>query len=78
MISVKRLSLVISHEERTLENLEYALVMDVRIGVVYEYTWFGITCRIYMEVVSPTCNTTADEFAVVLEVHREELYRAFA
>ena len=69
VIAVERLTLVISHEQRALEHLQNGVVMDVGVGEVDEHARLRITVGVDVEVVAASCNTSADEFTVVLEVH---------
>jgi len=77
VVTVEGLSLMIFHEERTLKHLKDGVLMNVGVGEVDEYARFRITLCIDVEVVTSTCNTSANELTIVLEVHRIESDVAF-
>ena len=49
--------------------------MDVRIRVVREHARFHVAGSIDMQITAPASNAAAHEFAVVLEVEREQRLR---
>ena len=73
LIAVERLSLVVSHEQRTLEALQNRLLMNIRIGEVDEHARLRISAGVDVEVIAASGDASADILAVVLEVHRIEL-----
>ncbi len=76
VVAVEGLAFVVCLEERTLQHLENAVVMDVRIGEVDEHARLRIAVGVDVEIVAASCNTSANVLAVVLEVHRIEAYIA--
>ena len=72
MVFVEGLAVVVGHEQRTLQDLQDAAVMDVGIGVVDEHAGFRITGGVDVEVIAAAGNAAAHELAVVLEVHGVE------
>ena len=72
VVVVEWLTVMISHKQWALENLKNGVLMNVCIGEVDEYTRFCITCIVNVEVVTSACNTSADIFAVILEIHWEK------
>lgn len=52
MVLVEGLAVVVSHEQRAVQNLQNRLVMDVSVGVVDEHTGLSITGRVDVEVVA--------------------------
>jgi hypothetical protein len=80
MVLVEGLAVVISHEQRTVQNFQNALVVDIGIGVVDEHARLCVTGRVDVEVVASAGNAAAHKLAIVLEIHRVErdiaLFRA--
>ena len=74
-VLVKRLAVVIGHEQRALQRLENGLLADVRIRVVDEHAGIDVAVRVNVEVSAAARDASADVLAVVLEVHREEALR---
>ena len=71
-ILVERLVFAVFHEQRRLEGFQERLFLDVGIGVVNECARFDVAGRIDMEIAASACDASADEFAVVPEVHGEQ------
>ena len=72
MVLVEGLTVVVSHEQRAVQNFQNRLVVDIGVGVVDEHAGLSITGRVDVEVVAAARNAAADELAVILEVHRVE------
>ena len=72
MVLVEGLAVVVSHEQRAVQNLQNRLVVDVSVGVVDEHTGLSITGRVDVEVVAAAGDAAAHELAIVLEVHGVE------
>jgi len=69
MVLVEGLAVVVSHEQRAVQDLQNRLVVDVGIGVVDEHAGLGVTGRVDVEVVATAGDAAAHELAIVLEVH---------
>ena len=69
MVLVEGLAVVVSHEQRAVQNFQNRLVVDVGVGVVDEHAGLGVTGRVDVEVVATAGDAAAHELAVVLEVH---------
>ena len=67
MVVVEWLTVMISHKQRTLENLKDGILRNVCVGEMDEYTRFCVTCGVNVEVVSSACDTSADIFTVILK-----------
>lgn len=52
MVLVEGLAVVVSHEQRAVQDLQNALVMDVGVGVVDEHAGLCVTGRVDVEVVA--------------------------
>ena len=68
---------MISHKQRTLQNLKNGHIVNICIRIMDKYTRFRISGRINVEIVPTTGYTAAYIFAIILEVHREEFYIRF-
>ena len=66
VVVVEGLALVVFLEQRLLQALEQALVVDVGVGVVDEDARFCIARRIDMEIVASACDASAHKLAIVL------------
>ena len=42
-----------------------------------EYTWLHVTLRVDMAVVSSSCNTSAYELTIILEIHNKDFFSTF-
>ena len=69
MVLVKGLTVVVSHEQRAVQNFLNRLVVDFGVGVVDEYAGLGVTGRVDVEVVAAAGDAAAHELAIVLVVH---------
>ena len=69
MIAIKRLPVSVCHKEWLFESFQERNFPDICRRVVNKYTWFYISIRIDMAVVSSTCDTASDKFSVILEIH---------
>ena len=72
MVLVEGLTVVVSHEQRAVQNFQNRLVVDIGVGVVDEHAGLSITGRVDVEVVAAAGDAAAHELAVVLEVHGVE------
>ena len=72
MVLVEGLAVVVSHEQRAVQNFQNRLVVDIGVGVVDEHAGLGVTGRVDVEVVAAAGDAAAHELAVVLEVHGVE------
>lgn len=52
MVLVEGLAVVVSHEQRAVQNFQNRLVVDIGVGVVDEHAGLGVTGRVDMEVVA--------------------------
>ena len=71
MVLVEGLPVVVRHKQRRTQYFKQRFFPDVGIGIVYENARIGIAVGVYVEIPSPTRDTAADIFAVVLEIHRK-------
>ena len=76
MVVVEGLSLMIFLKQRLLQTFQQTLFMDICVGIMDEYAGLHISGRIDMCVLPPSCNTSVDVFAVILEVNAENLLTA--
>ena len=72
MVLVEGLAVVVSHEQRAVQDLQDALVVDVGVGIVDEHAGLCVAGRVDMEVVAAAGNAAAHKLTVVLEVHGVE------
>lgn len=52
MVLVEGLTVVVSHEQRAVQNFQNRLVVDIGVGVVDEHAGLGVTGRVDVEVVA--------------------------
>lgn len=52
MVLVEGLTVVVSHEQRAVQNFQNRLVVDIGVGVVDEHAGLSITGRVDVEVVA--------------------------
>ncbi|MEE0845743.1 MAG: hypothetical protein U0L71_06065 [Eggerthellaceae bacterium] len=71
-VVVERLALVAFHEDGGSQSIEQRYIVDVGIRIVRENAWLHIARRIDMQVAPSARDAAAYEFAVVLEVKREQ------
>ena len=69
MVLVEGLAVVVSHEQRAVQNFQNRLVVDIGVGVVDEHAGLGVTGRVDVEVIAAAGDAAAHELAIVLEVH---------
>ena len=50
--------------------------MNIYVGVVNEYARLYIALGIDVEILPSACDTSSNEFTVVLEVHTEDRFRS--
>ena len=72
MVVVEGLALVIFLEQRLLQALQQALVMDVGVGVVDKDAGLHVASRVDVGVLTAAGNAAVDVLAVVLEVDAED------
>ena len=72
MVFVKRLILAILLEQRLFEHFFDAHFSDIGVGIVDEDTWFDVTVGVDMHVIFAACDTTVNEFTVVLEIDGDD------
>jgi hypothetical protein len=65
-------------EKRAFKTLKNRFASDVGIRIVNENARLHVALGIYMEIVSAACDTAADIFAVILEIHYEHRLAGFA
>ena len=80
VVAVEGLVVVILHEQRAAQCVEQRHLADVGVGVVREHARLDIAVGVDVQVTSPARDAAAYEFAVVLEVKREQrlLFAHFA
>ena len=59
VILVERLAVVVSHEQRAVQDLQNALVVDVGVGIVDEHAGLCVAGRVDVEVVAAAGNAAA-------------------
>ena len=71
MVVVEGLALVVLLEQRLLQALQQALVVDVRVGVVDKDAGLNVARRVDVGILAAAGNAAVDVLAVVLEVDAE-------
>ena len=61
MIAIKRLPVSVCHKEWLFQSFQQSDFPNIFRRVVNKYTWFYISIRIDMAVVSSTCDTASDK-----------------
>ena len=76
MVLVEGLTVVVSHEQRAVQNLQNRLVVDVGVGVVDEHAGLDVARGVDVAVELAAGDAAVRELAVVLEVDGEDLLAA--
>ena len=72
VVVVEGLALVVLLEQRLLQALQQALVVDVRVGVVDKDAGLHVARRVDVGILAAAGNAAVDVLAVVLEVNAED------
>ena len=75
-ILVEGLIVMVSHEQRALQRVQQADVMDIAVGIVNEHTGLHIALGIDVQITAAAGNTAADKLGVILEIHGEDGFGA--
>ena len=73
-IFIKRLTVMICHENRTLQCFQQSIFINICIRIMDKYTWVYITIRIDMKVTSSSCNTSSYILRIILEIHSKNSF----
>lgn len=73
-IFIKRLSIMICHENRALQCIQQTLFVDICIRIMNKYTRIHITICIDMQITSSTSDTSANILRIILEIHAEDCF----
>ena len=76
MVIIKRLAVMIGHEDRALQRFDQRVFADIHVGIVDEHTGIDIAVGVDVEVPAASGNAAAHIFGVILEVHGEERFAA--